>query len=1116
MKATLHLKLLGAPDIRLGDQPVLGALSNKAQAILYYLAVTGQPQPRSILATLLWGDAPEEAARANLRKALADLRQAASDHLDIERQSVALKWADVWVDVAEFEAIVSSSSLRAESTADAERLQEAVDMYRGDFLTGFYALHAPDFETWLLAEQARLRESVVQVLHLLADFYSTRQESARAIACVRRLLKLEPWREEGHRQLMLLLAREGQRSAALAQFETCRQVLQEELGVEPGSETVAVYERIRDGNLSRQGGNVVPPVPEGQQPGKEAAPASLPTQSPPYLQNLPAPSTPFVGRAVELADVIRRLTDRDCRLLTLIGPGGIGKTRLALQAAQTFAEIGADDGFFAHGVVFVSLAGIGSAGGMVSAIAEAAGFAFYSNVPPRQQLLNYLQEKNMLLVLDNLEHLLDVGSELISEILTVAPQVKILVTSRETLNLQEAWFHPVVGMSFPTVQMLSSRRPDYGTELGSGALEKYDAIRLFVQCANRVRIDFSLVAEQVHVVRICQLVEGMPLGIELAAAWLKVLPAARIVDEIERGLDILSTRLKNVPQRHHSIRAVFEHSWHLLTAEEQAVLKRLSVFRGSFTEEAAEEVTGASLLIMATLVEKSLVRVTNRGRYQLHELLRQFASEKLTSDQQTEAGTRERHSAFYLGFLETREQMLIDRRQHQALAEIGEEIENITLAWSWAVDQGYLAAIGRSLASLYNFYQIRSRYQEGKETIAYTIGQLETSGLLAGHPELKTVLNRLRARLGCFYVFLGDYEAAHNDLKTSLEFAHQPGEKELILRMLGEVALAQGQRLAAEEQLRRSLAISREIGNLYGVAETLQVLASVAASFGDFVEGQHLASEALAVSRQLEQPIQIARALIWLSWSINCLGRYLEAEEYIQESLAIFQKVDHRLGLAEVASFLGWAAWCQGAARLEQAAAYQKQALAISREIGHRRLVTMSIADLALTFTELGQYEQASQYSREGLAMATEIGHLDHMAYNLVCLGAAACGLNDFQASRDYLIKSLKISWQTQIVTHATVALFYFAMLLSKESDWAGVTESLKLQQKIRALELLALVITHPACWQPIKDRALYLQAQLESAVPPDLASAARIRAKDHKLEEIIPEILQAELTSTI
>ena len=228
-------------------------------------------------------------------------------------------------------------------------------------------------------------------------------------------------------------------------------------------------------------------------------------------------------------------------------------------------------------------------------------------------------------------------------------------------------------------------------------MEKYDAVQLFVQSASRVRVEFSLAAEQTQVVRICQLVEGMPLGIELAAAWLKVLPVEKIAREIERGLDILSTRLRNMPERHHSMRAVFEHSWQLLAEEEQEVLKRLSVFRGSFTHEAAEQVAGASLVILTMLVEKSLVRVTETGRFQMHELLRQFAGEKLASDPQAEAITREQHSAYYLSFLRAREVMWTGPGQQTALTEIGEEIENIWIAWHWAVKQGYLAALNQAI-----------------------------------------------------------------------------------------------------------------------------------------------------------------------------------------------------------------------------------------------------------------------------------------------------------------------------------------------------------------------------------------------------------------------------------
>lgn len=277
----------------------------------------------------------------------------------------------------------------------------------------------------------------------------------------------------------------------------------------------------------------------------------------------------------------------------MVGPGGIGKTRLAIQVGQKLVGTQFKGDNFADGILFVPLASVSAPSGIVSAIAGAANFNFYSNVSPRQQLLDYLREKQMLLVLDNFEHLLE-GSDLVSDILSAAPAVKILATSREGLNVQEAWFHPLAGLTFPEVEdpRSENRRSDRayrGDTTADLSVNQYDAIRLFEQSARRARLDFSLAAEQEHVVRICQLVGGMPLGIELAAAWLKILPAKKIAAEIEHSLDILTTRLQNVPERHRSMRAVFEHSWQRLSAEEGDVLKRLSVFRGSFDQEAAEQ-----------------------------------------------------------------------------------------------------------------------------------------------------------------------------------------------------------------------------------------------------------------------------------------------------------------------------------------------------------------------------------------------------------------------------------------------------------------------------------------------------------------------------------------------
>jgi len=501
----VQLRLLGTLEVNLGGKPVADALSKKAQAILVYLGVTGRPQSRTVLATLLWGDMPESSARANLRKALADLRRELAPTLQIERQSVAFAPdIDPWVDAVEFEALINAAS----SPVDTEQLQTAVDLYQGDFLTGFYVRNAPEFEAWMLSEQARLRELMIQGLHTLTTYFAEHGDLSQGIAAARRLLNLEPWREEAHRQLMLLLAQDGQRGAALAQFEVCREMLAEELGVEPGRETAVLYERIRDDALVTDVGTGV----ERPEPEVEAA-----AQTPHKNYELPAPATSFVGRVQELDEIRQLLLDEPgCRMVSLVGTGGVGKTRLALAIASEIADA------FPQGVCFVPLVKVSGTEFMVSAVAEALNFNFSGGMDPKAQLLNHLRDKKLLLVLDNFEHLLPTafstsaaaenGVELLSDILAAAPEVTLLVTSRERLKLQEEWGYDVQGMDYPSREV-GEQTARAEQQLSVANYQRYSAIHLFVQRARRADASFRLDAEDIpHVVRVCQLVAGSPLG----------------------------------------------------------------------------------------------------------------------------------------------------------------------------------------------------------------------------------------------------------------------------------------------------------------------------------------------------------------------------------------------------------------------------------------------------------------------------------------------------------------------------------------------------------------------------------------------------------------------------
>jgi predicted ATPase len=358
--------------------------------------------------------------------------------------------------------------------------------------------------------------------------------------------------------------------------------------------------------------------------------------------------------------------------LTVVGLGGVGKTRLAIETASAQREL------FPDGVCFVSLVSLTSPEFILPAVAGALASMFSSPVLSDLQLLDYLRGKRLLLVLDGLEHLLPEAADLLRELLQQAPRVKLLATSCERLNLRTEWVVEVHGLPLP---------PN-GRTVG---LETYDAVALFLQSARRAKHDFALSAEEnPFVVRICQLVEGIPLGIELAAAWIPVLTCREIAHEIEQSLDFLVTSVRDVPERHRSLRAVFDHSWNLLSAEERAVLRRLSVFPGTFSRAAAEAVAGSSLPTMTTLVNKSLLRRDETGRYGLHELIRQYAAAHLHDNLEEERAIRACHSRYYLTMVQEREADLRGPRRKGAISGLSSEIHNLTLAWEWAAAQAQI------------------------------------------------------------------------------------------------------------------------------------------------------------------------------------------------------------------------------------------------------------------------------------------------------------------------------------------------------------------------------------------------------------------------------------------
>lgn len=719
----IEIAVLGKLQIRWEGEEITAVLPQKGQALLAYLVVTRQHVTRSALAGLLWGEMPEEVARANLRLTLSRLRKVVGEAIIATRSTVAFDFVQPhWLDYALF---TEAASL------PADQLPQTITLYRGEFLDDLLVADAPDFEAWVLAVREQARQQFQQMLSRLVDAAHTAGQWVDGIGWARLLLALEPWDEAAHRQLMRLLAANGQRSAALAQFRVCADLLAEELGVEPEAETVALAAAIRSGE---QGSG-----------GAEESGSAVGLSEP--MVRLPRAGARLVGREVELGQLQQMLAQPTCRLLTLVGMGGNGKTRLALAAAET--QVGA----FQDGVVFVSLVGTTAVSApdaintVATAIANALNHTFSAQRPLRESLLDYLRDKKLLLLLDNFEPLLP-AAPLLLEMLQAAPNLKLLVTSRERLNVVAAWVFDVAGLPFATAKAAEPMA--------------YPAPLFFAERAQQVRPDFDLGVEETAVNRICQLVHGSPLALELAANWVRLLNCGDIAAQLEQDLDLLQSRTSDHPPRQQSMAAVLAASWALLDSTEQQAMRRLAVFHDGWSLAGAQEVAGVGLPLLARLMDKSLLEVAKNGRYRLHELVRQYGLEQLHQDPGEVAAVQQRYANYYTHFLQERQPRLADKL---AVAELDAEVENLKAAWQWLVGAEKRPWLPPFLAALWAYYRRKGWYQEA-------VGILGQACQLPDWPPLQQA--QWRRWLGEAFYQLGDLRESGQQVEQGLLLLKRP------------------------------------------------------------------------------------------------------------------------------------------------------------------------------------------------------------------------------------------------------------------------------------------------------------------------------------------------------
>ncbi|MCO6449633.1 MAG: tetratricopeptide repeat protein [Caldilineales bacterium] len=943
MPQKLEIHLFGGLQIRQNGAPAGNFISSKAPALLAYAAVAQRPHQREALAGLLWGEMSDDAAANNLRQTLTNLRKVLGAHLIITRETVAFDIDQPYsLDVETFTDLLRLSKGQPRSQRIG-LLQQALAVYEGEFLEGFYVRDAPDFEEWVLGQRVRLREMALQGWDILTGSLLEVGDYENAVESSARLLALDPWREETHRQRMLALARSGQFSAALAQYQTCRRILHQEFDIEPAIATTALYERIRTAMTGPR-------------------------------HNLPAAATGFIGRSAEIGELRILLASPETRLLTLWGPGGVGKTRLALEVAT------ACESTFLNGVRFATFpaAQAGDSDQLALTLAQALNLPLTGSDSPRSQLFEHLRSKEMLLVLDNLDDWLDEAGWL-SSLLAQAPDLKILVTSRQRLDLQAERVYLLGGLSFPAE---AAEHP-----------EAFPAVQLFVRRARRVRDDFAVDADETAAIaRICRLLDGLPLGIELAAAWTGQYRCAEIAEQIERNLDFLVTTRRDVTARQRSLRAVFDWSWSRMTAEERQAFQVLAVFRGPFSRKAAENVAAATPTLLAALIDKSLV--WRRGDiYQLHEVSRQYGWDKLIQVDATTPAL-EKHARYYASFLAENEPASAEQDQQNVLSTVDREFENVQSAWQWLVEHKDVEGIDSATDGLYHFTAIRSRFYEAYEL--FHAARLAMEPIHNRDHRTNLTYCRALAREGRFLSFLSRYDEAEALLRRSLDDLRTLGERSeiaFVLGHLGGTARLRGDLRLAEGLLQEGLALRRELEDIPGQAIALLELAGVAFMAAEFQTASAYCLEGLELAESASDLQTIAHLLTGLSLINRELGRYEEAMSFGRRSQAIYEALEDRYGVIQAALTLGELSRRRGDS--EQARQFCQQAAEISRSIGHRSGEADAHYRLGQIAVDRGETAEAFEHFRQALDLAYDIGETRTVLDTLLEIGCLLARVGD-------------------------------------------------------------------------------------------------------------------------
>lgn len=1007
-----YLKLLGVPTIRYQEawhhRP-----ATKASALLFYLAYEENWVDRGKLIYLFWPDTVEQTARRRLSRVLIELKKL--PYASIEAALSRLRW-QVKTDVQDFVAAINEG-----------RLSQAVQLYGGVLLETFSPPNVPEFESWLELERQELHKTWENAVLTLASDFEGKEQYGQAAEVLERLHKAESLDETVFRRYLTNLQQSDQEQRALEVFERFKKNLEQEFDSAPERDTLELIQAIRQGEVSGKATTLT----------ATKLPTSLANAKAKPRHNLPVQPTQFIGREAEGRELFKLLADPACRLLSVVAPGGMGKTRLAIEVARTQIDQ------FEHGIWFASFVPVNVPEQMVYTIADALDIKFFGQREPKEQLFDYLAEKELLLVLDNLEHLLS-GIGLIRELLEAAPRVKILATSRERLNLQAEHVFDLGGLAVPDEK--NSKAKDF------------DSLQLFAERAKHNRHDFILDHNSIPAVtHICKLVEGMPLAIELAASWLRVLSITDIAAEIEKGIGLLESSARDLPERHHSIRAVFDHSWNLLTKEEQIALRRLSVFQGGFRREAALEVAEVRLPILANLVDKSFLSLTPTGRYRRHPLVIQYALEKLAEHPDDKLQTEEKHGLYYLHLFQKPAEVLRTAKQKVTLeAFIGmtkaikEELSNIRTAWTWAVRETRIDELRASTYSLTS-----EDLGQARERIALFATALEA--LDEAKPAHHAVLGRVLILQGNCQINLGHYHEAKHSLEHGLDLLYKTHDVE---------------------------------GTIYGI----EALGWLAYLRGEYAESKEFYDQCFTLAKQQPTPFFMSYLLPGFATVIRELDNVPNKEHFYEESL---QEMRRSSNFSALTTFLYlYAFFLLHTGNLQKSQTLAEESLELTRQLELRYMISEVLACLGMIAFKRDDYQQAQALLQEALTRAEEESMTHVNALVLGILGKVERALGDYAQAQHYLKRSFDIGFNTKSPFNMATTLVTFAELRMEQG------------QAKRAAQWLSLALHHPGTESHSRREAKRLLEVLASQLSAKELKAAIEHGKALDLAETVQEIL--------